>query len=165
MDHAPRRERLKDNIPDIIRFGSEDSRTGDNNLFAHPQQQMRIHIQMRINQVKVLYNHTLFAANRFHNCCSQFVGLIEGHFEADIDMISMGCEKACIVQMHEGQGPDINSFIVIGQFQSGKHTFNQNTLTRSTLPDHANQTIIGRKIHLSNLSALVRQACCPPRAQ
>ena len=58
--------------------------------------------------------------------------------------------------MQQGQGPDIHALIVIGQVNTGKHTFYEQALSRSGISYDSYNMVKRAQIHLTELHPQIR---------
>ena len=124
--------------------GTEGVGTGHQDFLSHADEQIGIGGQEGINEIKMLYHHTLTPVYCLHNGVRQLMRLGEAHLKANVHVVCMGREKAGLtVLVHKGKGADIDAAVVVGELQSGEHAPDQDALSRSAVANDANELVKG----------------------
>ncbi len=160
MGHAPEGDRLEDDVGDILRLRSEQSRPGDDQLFADPDDQVRVAVQKRIDQLEMLDDHPFAQGDGRKDGLRQHMHLGEGRFEADIHVVAVRAEKAgrFLRRGQQRQRPDVDAVVVVGQFQTREHALDQHALARPGFADQPDQLVERTQVLLGDLHAEIRHA-------
>ena len=171
MYHLAVTDRLKDDVGNVLRDWSKQVRSGYDDLFPDAKHQIRVDRQVtsfpleeRINQIKVFYDHSLSLLDCRHDGAGQLRALSESLLKADIQMIGVRGSKEgkslfadtshsqrVIQHLQQRQRANVDTFIIICQFQTWEHTFDQHTFSRTCVTDYADELVGRAKILLGNL--------------
>lgn len=77
-------------VPDDPRQRPKHIRPGDNDLLSDSYQEIRISVQERMNELKVLYDHHFPIPGSLQNGICQHMHLGKGRLKTDIQVVCMG---------------------------------------------------------------------------
>ncbi len=129
---------------DLLRLRPEHRRPRDDDLFAHAQQQIRVHRQQRVDQIEMFYDYAPAALDRFHDRVRQHVRLRKARFKANVQMIGVRrVEARFAVHVQNRQRAHVHAVIIVRKLQPRKHAEHQRALAGARFADEADQMIIG----------------------
>ncbi|MCK7490598.1 MAG: hypothetical protein MZW92_01560 [Comamonadaceae bacterium] len=93
----------------------------------------------------------------------QFVFLVEGQLVSDVDMEGVPGERVFGVEADERRRPDIDSLVVVGQFQAGKEALDQGRFARALRSQDTDHEVGRSEVFLGQLGRDQIQAVAAAR--
>ena len=153
VNHQTVGQGLVDHIPDLVGLWAKNGGAGHDHFFAYADQQVGITAaQQGINQLEMLHDDALAVLNGDQNGISQVAELGKPGFKTDIHVVRVGREETTrFLYIQQRQRTHIQTVIVIGQFQIGKHAPDQRALAGAGITDDANELVERGEVQLRQL--------------